>query len=314
MTDKGFCFKLYYPTFILMKKILFLITAFCVSGLLVTAQSLTGKWQWVIQGSGQDIQADYLVELDLKQEGSRVYGLRTLFLKNFDDIIIKVEGTVNQKGEVFLDTREVVQCNLPDTILVAKSFSYKLFLRADNSKRMEGIFYPREDVAKKKYRLFDPGFYDAIYATSFSSPFKKLADTLTTKASTFMGIPPPAAPAIKTAPAIVTETQHRITIPAADISIDMYDNGEVDGDSITLLINDKVVLQHQRLSLTPIHFGIKKEELTDSTSIIMRAENLGRIPPNTALMLLTAAGKRYDLRLSSDLKKQAAVVIYRKKE
>jgi hypothetical protein len=206
-----------------------------------------------------------------------------------------------------------VQCNLPDTILVAKSFSYKLNLRPGTTKRMDGMFYPREDITKKKYRLFDPGFYDAIYATSFSSPFRKLADTLTLKASTIMGLQP-IAPALKPQPIIATETQHRITIPAADLSIDMYDNGEVDGDSITLLVNDKIVLQHQRLSVSPIRFNIKKEELTDSTSIIMRAENLGRIPPNTALMMLTAGGKRYDLRLSSDLKKQAAVVIYRKKE
>lgn len=295
-----------------MKKILFLWIALSLISTLNYAQSLTGKWQWVIQGSGQDIQSDYLVELDLKQEGSRVYGLRTLFLKNFDDIIIKVEGTINARGEVFLDTREVVQCTLPDTILVAKSFSYKLNLRPGSDKRMDGMFYPREDTAKKKYRMYDPGFYDAIYATSFSSPFKKLADTLTLKASNIIGIKP-VPPVLKPLP-IITETQHRINIPMADVSIDMYDNGEVDGDSITLLINDKIVLQHQRLSVTPIRFNLKKEELTDSTSIIMRAENLGRIPPNTALMMLTAAGKRYDLRLSSDLKKQAAVVLYRKKE
>lgn len=297
-----------------MKKLFFLLSLSCLLGQFGFAQSLTGKWQWVIQGSEKDLQTDYLIELDLKQDGNRVYGLRTLYLKDNDDLIIKVEGTLNKNGEIFLNSREVVQCNLPDTVLIAKSFSYKLTFNPDNQKRLNGMFYPREDTSKARYKFSDPDMYAAIYTLPLPSPFRKLADTLTNKAGAIMGLKPSAPILPKVQPQIATETQHRITIPAADVSIDMYDNGEVDGDSITLLVNDKIVLEHQRLSVVPIHFNLKKEELGDSTNIIMRAENLGRIPPNTALMLLTAAGKRYDLRLSSDLKKQAAVVLYRKKE
>lgn len=112
---------------------------------------------------------------------------------------------------------------------------------------------------------------------------------------------------------LITDVQSKLTLPWTDISIDLYDNGSVDGDSITLLVNNKMVTEHQKLSTHAIHFDLKKEDFVDSTSIIMRAENLGSIPPNTALMLITAAGQRYDVRLSSDLKRQAAVLLYRKK-
>jgi hypothetical protein len=42
---------------------------------------------------------------------------------------------------------------------------------------------------------------------------------------------------------------------------------------------------------------------------VMVANNLGSIPPNTALMVITTGGKRYELFISSDEKKNAKVVI-----
>lgn len=289
----------------------------CSLGLYTSAQNLTGRWQWTIQGSGNDIQSDYLIELDLKQEGNRLYGLRTLYLKNYEDIVVNVEGIIEPGGQVTIASKNVLQNKLPDSILVATNFTYKLQLRSGATNQLDGTFYPREDTAKKKYRLYDPGFYDAIYAHAFSSPFKKLADTLSEKAKQRMGIATPAVAAnpVKPTPqpALITDVQSRLTLPWTDISIDLYDNGSVDGDSITLLINNKIIGEHQKLTTRSLHFDLKKEDFADSTSIIMRAENLGSIPPNTALMLITAAGQRYDVRLSSDLKRQAAVLLYRKK-
>ncbi len=243
--------------------------------------------------------------------------MRTLYLKNYEDIVVNVEGLVGPSGQVTISSKNVLQNKLPDSILVATSFTYKLQLSPGINTRLEGTFYPREDTAKLKYRSYDPIFYDAIYAHSFSSPFKKLADTLSEKAKQRMGIasksPAVTEPKPTPKPAIVTDVQSRLTLPWTDISIDLYDNGSVDGDSITLLVNNKVLGEHQKLTTHAMHFDLKKEDFTDSTSIIMRAENLGSIPPNTALMMITAAGKRYDVRLSSDLKRQAAVLLYRKK-
>ena len=41
----------------------------------------------------------------------------------------------------------------------------------------------------------------------------------------------------------------------------------------------------------------------------MVADNLGSIPPNTALMIITTGGKRYQLFISSDKQKNAKVVV-----
>jgi hypothetical protein len=293
------------------KAILFIVV--CLLGYASIAQSLTGRWQWTLQAaSGKDIQTDYLIELDLKQEGNRVYGLRTLYLKNLDDVVVSVEGTVSPTGEVTIHSSRVVQCSLPDTILLAKSFTYKLQKLSGSAVRLDGTFFPKEDTASAKFKNYDPELYEQVFIHSYPAPFRKLADTLSEKARQRMGLVA-NAPA-KTQPALVTDVQSRLTLPFTNVSIDLYDNGEVDGDSITLLVNEKVVAANQRLSTHSIHFDLKKEDFTDTTTVIMRAENLGGIPPNTALMLITAAGIRHDVRLSSDLKRQAAVVLYRRKE
>jgi hypothetical protein len=40
----------------------------------------------------------------------------------------------------------------------------------------------------------------------------------------------------------------------------------------------------------------------------MYADNLGAIPPNTALMIVTDGTKRYEVRIESDTEKSGSVV------
>jgi hypothetical protein len=46
----------------------------------------------------------------------------------------------------------------------------------------------------------------------------------------------------------------------------------------------------------------------------MFADNLGSIPPNTALMIITDGSKRHEVRLSSNLEKNGTVRIRKKKK
>ncbi len=68
-------------------------------------------------------------------------------------------------------------------------------------------------------------------------------------------------------------------------------------------------MSHQRLSETPIEFNLSLDENVTQHEIIMYAENLGGIPPNTALIVITAGGKRYELRSKASLVENAVLVI-----
>jgi len=98
-----------------------------------------------------------------------------------------------------------------------------------------------------------------------------------------------------------------IAVDTGTLRLDFYDNGVVDGDSITVLVNNVVVLSHQRLTEKPVTSYVRVDLQHTFQEIEMVAENLGSIPPNTALLIITAGEKRYQLFLSSTEQKSAKV-------
>lgn len=94
-----------------------------------------------------------------------------------------------------------------------------------------------------------------------------------------------------------------------DIKIELFDNGEIDGDTITVYDNNRVIAFRQGLSSRPITLNVKASEFEPVHEFVMVANNLGSIPPNTALMVVTSGGKRYEVFMSADEKQNAKVVI-----
>jgi hypothetical protein len=106
-----------------------------------------------------------------------------------------------------------------------------------------------------------------------------------------------------------------IIVDTGILRLDFYDNALVDGDSITVLVNKVVVLTHQRLTTKPITTFISIDLTHTFQEIEMVAENLGSIPPNTAMLIITAGSKKYQLFLSSTESKSAMVrFVYDKKK
>ena len=98
-----------------------------------------------------------------------------------------------------------------------------------------------------------------------------------------------------------------IRVDTGQIRLDFYDNGEIDGDSITVLVNRNVVLSNQKLSAKPVTLYVTVDMTHTYQEVEMVAENLGSIPPNTALLIITAGEKRYQVFLTSTETKSAAV-------
>ena len=94
-----------------------------------------------------------------------------------------------------------------------------------------------------------------------------------------------------------------------EIKIELYDNGEIDGDTITVYHNNEVIAWKKGLTDKPIVLNLKANSNNTMHEFVMVADNLGAIPPNTALMIISTGGKRYQLFISSDKQKNAKVVI-----
>ena len=98
-----------------------------------------------------------------------------------------------------------------------------------------------------------------------------------------------------------------IEIENETFSVTLYDNGEVDGDSVSVFYNGKLILSHQRLSEKPITVILDVTTGKDVNLLTMYAENLGEIAPNTALMVVKDGEKRYEVRIASDLKNSGTI-------
>ena len=98
-----------------------------------------------------------------------------------------------------------------------------------------------------------------------------------------------------------------IPITGDSISLSFYDHAEIDGDSIALFLNGKMMYQHILLKAEPFTFKLAVADLSPENEMIMVAENLGSIPPNTSLMIAWVNGQRYEARLESNENSSAMI-------
>lgn len=102
------------------------------------------------------------------------------------------------------------------------------------------------------------------------------------------------------------EVVQTVVIDTSAIKIELYDNAEIDDDTVSVFLNNSLLLYKKRLTDRPLSVQFSAFPNTEY-ELMMYAENLGRIPPNTALMVITAGKKRYEVRLSSSEQKSAVV-------
>lgn len=112
----------------------------------------------------------------------------------------------------------------------------------------------------------------------------------------------------------IIETIQSVNYTSDSLVISLYDNGEVDGDTVSVLMNGDVIMPMVGLSTKAVHKTIYTKDITDSIQIVMYAENLGSLPPNTGLLIVYDGRERYEIRFSGDLKKNAAIVFRRKEK
>jgi hypothetical protein len=105
------------------------------------------------------------------------------------------------------------------------------------------------------------------------------------------------------------------TIETTDtmLQVELYDNAEIDGDTMSLFLNKELILYRQGLTAKPFTVYIKIDTTKDN-ELSMFAENLGSISPNTALMYLIDGSNRYEIRLSSTKETNGTIIIKKKKD
>ena len=248
-----------------------------------------------------------------------------------EDFLKKSAIAKSKKGNQELEKKEISKLNKPKDALTGKSSAPSNNLTKTNSKSTEisGNTSPGKSINSGK--LNNAG-------NANNSPLKK-----TTPPVSALPVTPAEPPVIQTMPQRraeesnsstvkreQTETEARekkqtplpkvlverenklvktIQVEEENIQIDLFDNGTIDNDTISVFHNNKLVIKHGRLAFNPISLKIKCSPEDKLHELVVVAENLGEIPPNTALMVITAGKKRYEVFLSSNESRNAKVII-----
>jgi hypothetical protein len=306
-----------------MKKVLLLVAV--VATLNVSAQNVVGYWYGTANVAGKSSTNNYMIELILTQKQSAVQAIMNCYFKNTFRSI-KLNGNYNNitRELTLLDIpmpyfastdRVQVDCQMEFTALhrVAKAgsnltgrfsglgnykytcpdivFDLKLNTDAGNQ---DSILLALKNF-KETYQLWTPSATDTIVQATVIQ--RKIENPVINKEFTERE----------------SIVQKEIEVTSDSITIDLYDNGDIDGDSISVFFNGQLLGASLMLSTRSIHMNIKLDTTKEFNELSMFANNLGAIPPNTALMLISDGKSRYEVRLSSSLDKTGAVRIKRKK-
>lgn len=106
-----------------------------------------------------------------------------------------------------------------------------------------------------------------------------------------------------------------ITVNNSNIELRIYDDGAIDNDTVSVYYDNKLIVSKARLTDQPITVHITVEPSDHPHELVMVAENLGDIPPNTSLLVVQDGEKRYEDRIISTEQKNIVInFVYKKIE
>ena len=111
-----------------------------------------------------------------------------------------------------------------------------------------------------------------------------------------------------------SEFSQEVYFKSDSLILTLYDNGEIDGDTVSVYLNGEVVMPSQGLKSSAIRKTIHMDDGLETFTLVMFAESLGKYPPNTGLLVIRDGNDVYNLRFSSDFQKSTGVVFRKKRE
>ena len=113
------------------------------------------------------------------------------------------------------------------------------------------------------------------------------------------------------APRVLRDRQNQLvrslTVNTREVVLNIYDDGVIDGDTVSVYLDNRMVINHAMLTDRPLVVTIHLDEGNDYHELVMVADNEGTIPTNTSLMIEKAGDKEYKVNITSSLQKNATV-------
>ena len=329
----------------------FLIIAFCLTGGTLHAQDITGLWKGTLYNDTTQRYLRYEIAISEKKgkmsgythifyivDDREYYGIKKIKVRKVDDkIVLQTDEMIanNFPPEAPKGIRQVdvLTLEMQDSIMLLTgpfhtirtkeyhSLTGSIRLQRKNDFRQSALVPHLEELGLAGDLSFitaDVSIPVAVTAAPVEiRPVVEKPVTVKVEKPVKEIVPVKTEPIITGPAADVRkrkiETIQSVYYKSDSLVLTLYDNGEVDGDTVSVLLNGEVIMPMQGLSTKAIRKTIHiTKDMPDSIQLLMYAENLGSIPPNTGLLVVHDGEDIYEIRFSGDYQKSAAIVFRRK--
>ena len=247
------------------------------------AQDIGGIWQGKLTQESGGCFPEYHIELQIKTFNRDIEGISYDYYDTTKFVKLNFTGSfTGNKKSIMLAERKVLKEKIPDDCIPCLK-TYNLVYSKQNGEESLSGRWVGEDLGT--IAGCPPG---NIYLTrAAKSAFEEKKVRKVEVAQTFI-------------------------VDSSAVHVAFYDNGIIDGDTITVFFDNQVVVSKKGLSLQPIRATFSLQPSREYQMVVY-ADNQGTISPNTALVVVTSGTKRYEILLSSNEEKNAAIkFVYQK--
>lgn len=300
--------------------------------LFISAQDITGVWTGYIKTPGS--QLEYELAISSGDKWLSGYSLIIYPKEGIENIGIKKAKIRQGKKEIYFEDGELVYDNFTTQPRRVKMFGNLSLIMKDTLMILQGNFstrsidfrdtrtYTGEVYLQKTARplaskmLITMDELNLVHNFSFIRT-KKIAKRPTNNElkkgkteTSGVVIKGPIKPAERKIQRI-----SEIFFSSDSLQLSFFDNGTIDGDTLSMVLDGKLIAEKIKLSTNAFRITIPaKIDQNDSLMLVMHAESLGLIPPNTGLLIIMDGEIRHEIRFEGDLQRSSAVVLRKKKQ
>ena len=307
-----------------------IISTFFFFPIWLSAQDITGVWTGYIKTPGS--QLEYELAISNGEKNLSGYSLIIYPKDGIENIGIKKAKIKQTKKEIYIEDGELVYDNFTTQPRRSKMFGKLWLTLKDTLMILQGSFdtrsldfrdtrtYSGEVFLQKTARPFSSKMLitmdeiNLVHNLSFTGTkkpkaVKRPANNNLKKETTGVAIKSPLKPIERKIQKI-----DEIFFNSDSLLLSFYDNGTVDGDTISMVLNGRIIAEKIKLTTNAYRITIPtKIGQNDSLMLVMQAESLGLIPPNTGLLIIQDGAARYEIRFEGDMQRSSAIVLRRKK-
>lgn len=304
------------------------VIIFCFISLSLSGQDITGVWTGYIQTPGSKL--EYELAISNSDKSVDGYSLLIYLKDGIENIGMKKAKIRQSKNKIYFEDGELIYDNYTTQPRRVKMFGNLRLTTKDTSLVLQGNFSTRS-LDFRDMRTYSGDVYLEKTNRPLASKILATMDELNLapdlsfiEAKTKVIKKPSVDNIKKNEPIVPAEKELRpierkievvseIAFSSDSLQLSFYDNGTVDGDTISMVLNGKVIADKIMLTTNAFRLTIPTKMNTgDSLMLVVHAESLGLIPPNTGLLIIQDGNNRHEIRFEGDMQKSSAVILRRK--